>query len=310
MYKKIIFKIISNLIIFLLISLSVIALINMPIDLNFYMEDGKLHNTMDWLEYKENIIESIKIILTGEIWKFKIFGKSEDVGSLIKITLGRSMKVFLIALVLALLIGIPKGILDSRRNNKQSNFKLLQTLIPLSIPDVLTISVVQMIGFYLYKNKISVFGLEPIMHIGYAHWTNGIYPVIALSLVPAAYIARITSSSIEVVYDKDYILTARGKGCSETRIILNHTMRNILTDLIGAFPAITSIMFSSLFIIERIFYYPGIAFEMLALYGKPAKDGSTTIALLGLAMSLAIAYFIIYTLLEVLNKTLSPKLDN
>ena len=310
MYKKISFKIISNLIIFLLISLSVIALINMPIDLNFYMEDGKLHNTLDWPEYKENIVGSTKIMATGEIWGSKIFGKSEDVGGLIKLTLGRSMRIFSIALVLALVIGVPKGIFDSRRNNKQSNFKLLQTLIPLSIPDVLTISVVQMIGFYLYKNKISLFGLGPIMHIGYEHWTNGIYPVIALSLVPAAYIARITASSIEVVYEKDYILTARGKGCSEMRIILNHTMRNILTDLIGSFPAITSIMFSSLFIIERIFYYPGIAFEMLALYGKPARDGSTTIALLGLAMSLAITYFLFYTLLEIINGVLSPKLDN
>ena len=310
MYKKISFKIISNITIFLLISVSVIALINMPVDLDFYIEDGELHNTLDFPQYKENIVRSTKIMATGEVFKHKIFGKSEDVGGLIKISLGRSMKIFALALILALIIGVPKGIFDSRRNNKQSNFKLLQTLIPLSVPDVLTISLVQMLGFYLYKNKISFLGLGPIMHIGYEHWTNGIYPVIALSLVPAAYIARITASSIEVVYDKDYILTARGKGCSELRIILNHTMRNILTDLIGSFPAITSIMFSSLFIVERIFYYPGIAFEMLALYAKPAKDGSTTIALLGLAMSLAITYFILYTLLEIVNGVLSPRLDN
>lgn len=309
MYKKITVKVVSNIIIFLVISLIVILLTNIPIDLDFGHDDGKLVSNMDYVKYKEDVVKSSELLVSGEILNYKVYGKGKDVGELVSLSLSRSMRLFSISLLVSLLIGIPKGIFDSRRKNKQSNFKLLQTLLPLSVPDVLTISVVQLLGFYLYRRNVSIFGMEPIMHIGYAHWSQSIYPTIALSLVPSAYIARITASSIERVYDKEYILTARGKGCSETRIILNHTMRNVLTDLIGVFPIVTSIMFSSLFVVERIFYFPGVAFEMLSLYGKPSADGSTTIALLGLAMSIAIIYFVIYTLLEIINQVLSPSLE-
>lgn len=310
MYKKITIKVISNITIFLIISFIVILLTNIPISLDFDDEDGKLVSNMNYSEYKEDVVKSAEILVSGEILEYKVFGKGKNVGEIIKLTLSRSMRIFSIALLFSLLIGIPKGIFDSRRKNKQSNFKLLQTLIPLSVPDVLTISAVQLFGFYLYRKNVSILGIGPIMHMGYDHWSQSIYPIIALSLVPAAYIARVTASSIERVYDRDYILTARGKGCSEARIILNHTMRNVLTDLIGSFPAITAIMFSSLFIVERIFYFPGVAFEMLALYAKPSADGSTTIALLGLAMSIAIIYFVIYTLLEIINQVLGPRLEN
>lgn len=307
---KIALKILSSIILLILVLSIVIVLTNIPIDLNFYRINGKIESNFDYASFKENVIKSINLLISGEIFEQRVIGKSENVGVIMKTSLKRSMTLFIFALALAVAIGIPKGIFDSRRKNKNSNFKLLLTLIPLSVPDVLTISLVQLLGFYLYKRNISIFGLGTIMHIGYENWTQSIYPIIALSLVPAAYIARTTASSIEVVYDRDYILTARGKGCSESRIIRKHIMPNILTDLIGAFPAIASILFSSLFIVERLFYYPGVAFEMLAYYRNPKSDGSSTILFLGLAVGLALIYFLIYTSLDIATQVIIPKLKN
>lgn len=308
--RKIILRIVLNLAMLLFIGFVVVLLANMPLDLDFWKTEGKIMSNLNYPLFKEGVIKSIKLLISGEFLDYKVIGRSENVGQIMKTALGRSMRILFVSLILAVGIGIPKGIFDSRRKKKSSTFKLLQTLVPLSVPDVLTISIVQLLGYYLYSKKVTFFGIGPIMHIGYANWTQSIYPIIALSLVPAAYIARITASSIEVVYDRDYILTARGKGCSESRIIRKHIMPNILTDLIGAFPAIASIMFASLFIVERIFYFPGVAFEMLAIYTRPATDGSSTIAFLGLAVTLALIYFILYTILDIGKQVLIPRLKN
>lgn len=308
--RKISIKVIFNILVLVLIIFLIILIINIPTELDFHKINGKLVSNMNYEVYKDKIVDSVKGLVSGEYFKKMVYRKGMPVSLAIKVAFGRSMRVFFISFILAIIIGIPKGIFDSRRKKKQSSFKLLQTLIPLSVPDVLIISLVQLLGFYLYRNKFTIFGIGPIMHIGYEHWTNYIYPIVALSLVPLAYIARVTSTSIETVYDKDYILAARGKGCSERRIILNHSMRNVFTDLIASFPAIVSIMFSSLFIVERLFYFPGITFEMMDFYSMPAVDGSTTIALLSFAVVLAIIYFILYTALDIVRQILVPKLKN
>lgn len=309
-FRKIGTKIIFNIMALLLIIFVIILLTNIPTGLDFAKVDGKLISNMDYTFYKESVIDSVKGLSSGEYLGRMLYRKGMPVGDAMSIAFGRSMRVFFISLILATIIGIPKGIFDSRRKKRQSSFKLLQTLIPLSVPDVLTISLVQLLGLYLYKNKFTIFGIGPIMHIGYEHWTNYIYPIIALSLVPVSYIARVTATSIETVYDRDYILAARGKGCSESRIILNHSMRNVLTDLIASFPAVASIMFSSLFIVESLFYFPGVTFEMMDFYSRPAVDGSTTIALLSFAVVLAIIYFTLYTILDIARQVLVPKLKN
>jgi len=316
--RKIITKIALNILMLLSIISIIVLLTKIPLDLDFTYIDGELTSNMDFTLYKEEVFNSIRLLVTGDYLQMTIGGRWQTVGEIMSVSLRRSMTVFFLSLILAVVIGVLKGIFDSRRGKKPSTIKFLQTIIPLSVPDVLTISLVQMFAYYLYQKEVSLLGLGPIPHGGSGHWTQGIYPVIALSLVPAAYIARITATSIETAYNKDYIRAARGKGCSELRIILNHAMRTVWADLIASFPAITSLMFSSLFIVERIFYYPGIAYEMIELYGRPTElflkggrvaDGSSTgIAYLAFAVSLAVIYFILYTLLDIVKQVLVPKL--
>ncbi len=308
--NKVAIKITLNIAMLALVGFMAILLTNIPMNLDFTRVNGKLVSNMDFSLYQKNVIESVNMLVSGKYLGQVVYGRGQMVKEIMTIALRRSMTLFFISLILAILLGIPKGIFDSRRNKKHSNIKLLQTLIPLSVPDVLTISLIQLFGLYLYKNKFTVLGVGPILYMGFDHWSQSIYPIIALSLVPAAYIARITATSIESVYHRDYILAARGKGCSEMRIILNHTMRDVFADLIASFSTIASMMFSSLFIVERIFYYPGITFELLGLYGNPSADGSTTIAYLTLAVSLAIIYFALYTMLEITKQILIPKLKN
>lgn len=302
-FKKISLKVVVNILIFVTVILTVIFLTSIPKNLNFYYENGKMVSNTTLEMIKGNVVSYLKDLVKGKAFEMKVISKGLSVKELMKPAFRRSFILFLASLTLALLIGIPKGILDSRRNDKQGSFKLLQTLIPLSIPDVLTISAVQLAGAYLFRNGIRLLGIGPILHIGYENWTQAIYPTIALSLVPAAYIARLTATVVENAYRRDYVLTARGKGCSEIRIIIYHTIKNVIIEIIAALPAITSIIFSSLFIVERIFYYPGIAYQMMDFYLSPGINIDNSMrAFSTFAVVLAAAYYIFYILTNIVKQ--------
>lgn len=320
MIEKIAFKVLLNVIMLFSIIFIVVLLINIPLDLDFTYIDGKFTSNMNFTLYKQNISNSIRLLITGEYLNMTFDRRWETVGQIMTNSLKRSMAVFFSSLLLALCLGVLKGIFDSKKGKKTSTIKVLQTIVPLSVPDVLTIGLIQIVAYRLYVSKVTIFGIGPIPHGGTGNFLNAVYPVIALSLVPAAYIARITSTSIESTYEKDYVKAARGKGCSEIRIILNHAMKKVAADLIASFPAITSIMFSSLFIVEQIFYYRGITYEMIEIYGMPttlfleggraAEGVSTATAYLAFAVALAVIYFILYTLLDIAKEILIPKLKS
>lgn len=85
-----------------------------------------------------------------------------------------------------------------------------------------------------------------------------ILPIIALSLYPAAYITRLTRSSMLDALGQDYIRTARAKGVSESKVLFKHALRNSLAPVISyAGPMIAYIMTGS-FVVESIFSVPGI----------------------------------------------------
>jgi len=120
--------------------------------------------------------------------------------------------------------------------------------------------------YNLYNNGISLLGLGPLPAFGDEGFVNAIYPIISISILPAAYIARITATTIEENFEKPYILAARGKGCSRVQIIKNHMMKSIIYEVLSGFPTVMGIMFSSLIIVERLFYFRGMGFYMILFY--------------------------------------------
>jgi oligopeptide transport system permease protein len=85
-----------------------------------------------------------------------------------------------------------------------------------------------------------------------------VLPVITLSLYPMAYITRLSRSATLDSLGSDYIITARAKGASKSRILFGHVMKNSLAPTITyAGPMFASIITGSL-VIEQIYQVPGI----------------------------------------------------
>jgi len=299
-------KVLMNILILLVIVFLVIAVTGIPLDFDIVSYNGKHTPNMKMDGVIQNIRNNFKIFLSGEEFNIKVQG--ETIGQLLAKTATKSLFILFFGTLLAVVIGIPKGIIDSRKKERSGTIKLLQSLIPLSIPDILTIVLVQMGAIYLYNKGISLLGLGPLPAFGDEGFVNAIYPIISISILPAAYIARITATTIEENFEKPYILAARGKGCSRVQIIKNHMMKSIIYGVLSGFPTVMGIMFSSLIIVERLFYFRGMGFYMILFYTTdliPPYEGG--IAFTTFILFLAIFYYLIFMIFNVLKDIILPR---
>lgn len=163
------------------------------------------------------------------------------------------------SIALAFVLGIFKGISDSNRGNKNyASVKVLTSVIPISIPDVLIAAIMQSFAIWLNQRGIHIFKVA-----GSGTLAHSFLPIIALSILPAFYIARITALAVDDCYKKSYVLTALGKGCSSMRILWNHVMRNAIRSIVEGLPNITSIIISNTLIVEYMFSYPGLTTSLM-----------------------------------------------
>lgn len=298
-------KIIENMLLLIVILFLVIAVTGIPLDFDITSYNGQHTPNMEINIVLKSIKNNFKVFLSGEAFKVKIQG--ETTGELLVRTGLKSSIILVIGTLLAVIIGIPKGIMDSRKRDMKGTLKLLQSLIPLSVPDVLTITLVQLGAGYLFKHGISIFGLGPIPSYGDQSFIHAIFPIISISILPAAYISRITANVIEENFTKPYILAARGKGCSRFQIIKNHMMKSIGYGVLSGFPTIAGIMLSSLIIVEKLYYYQGMGFYLINFYTNsliPAYEAGVGFTIF--IVTLAFFYYLIFMIFNQIKDILLP----
>jgi ABC-type dipeptide/oligopeptide/nickel transport system permease component len=221
---------------------------------------------------------------------FKVTANGKDTVLLLKNGVKKSMKLLTGGLILAVMLGILKGIFDSRRGkSKDSSLKVLLTIIPISLPDVLIVALLQSFAIWLIHHGIKIFKVA-----GSGDWHYQVLPILALAILPASYIARVTAMSIENCYDKEYVKAAIGKGCSSRRILWNHVMRNAVGIIFESFSNITSMIIGNMLIVEYMFSYPGITQLLMNSYRGDINTMIVVIIVIG------IIYFVMDTLFQVM----------
>jgi ABC-type dipeptide/oligopeptide/nickel transport system permease component len=154
----------------------------------------------------------------------------------------------------------------------------------------------QAFAIWLIQHGIRIFKVA-----GAGTWQHEILPIVALSVLPACYIARVTAMSIEGCYDKEYVKAALGKGCSNRRILWNHVMRNAVGIIFESLSNITAMIISNMMIVEYMFSYPGITTMLMNSYRN--NDNNTTIATI---IVIGIIYFILDAMFQFM-KTIAFK---
>ena len=166
-----------------------------------------------------------------------------------------SVRLGLTAAAIATVTGILLGSLAALHRNKLTD-KLIMVVVTafVSMPSFI-------IGTLLLLVFSAQLGILP------ANGTAAgglILPIITLSVYPAAYITRLTRSSMLEVLGQDYIRTARAKGVGGQRLIFGHALKNALIPVITYLgPMLAHIVTGSL-VVEQIFAVPGIGREFVS----------------------------------------------
>ena len=154
------------------------------------------------------------------------------------------------ALVLALMVAVPAGILSARRRGSALDaVARLVALVGAAAP-----------SYALAYGLIILFAvkLSWLPALGYGSPAQIVLPAIALSLAPMAQLMRLIRASMLEIQGQDYIRTARAKGLSERTVAVRHALRNALLPAIGAMGVNLGYLLSGAVIVETIFSWPGL----------------------------------------------------
>ncbi len=160
-----------------------------------------------------------------------------------------SATIGVLALAIALGIGIPVGVLAASRHNTMVDYvSLFVTTISYTLPDFV-------IGIFLLIIFAVQFGWFPVL---FTDWRSYILPALALGTGSAAYIARLTRSSVLEASRMEHVTTARAKGLRSRSVMARHIVRNGMIPVITIIgPALAGLITGTI-IIESVFAVPGM----------------------------------------------------
>jgi ABC-type dipeptide/oligopeptide/nickel transport system permease component len=203
-----------------------------------------------------------------------------------------SAQLGVLALLLALCIGVPLGIVSALKQNTMWDYMAMALAIfGISVPSIV-----------LGPLLILIFALT-LRWFPVAGWgTPGqmLLPALALGLNQSAVIARLTRASMLQVVREDYIRTARAKGLTERAVMVQHALKNAFIPVATILGPMFAFLVTGTFIVEQIFAIPGMGkYFVTSITNRDYPVVMGTILLYALVLVLAnLAVDITYAFLD------------
>ncbi len=227
------------------------------------------------------------------------------------------------ALLVALLLGIPAGILSAvRQHHWLDKLTLSASLIGVSMP-------VYWLGLLLkYLFSVNLGWLPPSgrLGLGVGNSVTGFYvfdamiqfdgamlqsalahlllPAVTLSSIPLAVVARITRSAMLGTLTQDFMRTARAKGVAESEVILTHGLKNALLPVVTVVGLQFGTLLGGAILTETIFAWPGIGSWLYE--GILARDYPVV---LGGVLFVALTYTLVNLFVDLSYVVLDPRIQ-
>jgi len=166
--------------------------------------------------------------------------------------IGYSMRLGLLALSMAAIIGLPVGVFAALKQNSWVDYiSLFIATAGISLPSFV-------MAIFLIIIFASMLHLVTVIPKNWDEVRAWVLPAAVLGFGTMAYTARLTRTSMLEVLRQDYVRTARAKGLHERVVVYRHMMRNALIPVVTILgPALAALVTGS-FIIEMMFSFPGM----------------------------------------------------
>ncbi len=246
-------------------------------------------------DLSEQYFTYLKDIVTKFDFGPSLKQRGRQVSDIIADGLSTSAKLGVIAAFIALIFGVVLGSIAALRRNK-----IIDKIIM-----VITTAFVSMPSFIMGTLLLIFFAVK--FHIFPANGATAkglILPIITLSLYPAAYITRLTRSSMLDVLGQDYIRTAKAKGVSGVNIIFKHALKNSLIPVVTYFGPMLAYIVTGSLVVEQIFAVPGIG---RAFVNSITNRDYTLI--MGTTIVLATLIVIMNLVSDIVYKVIDPRIN-
>ncbi|MBL7724930.1 MAG: ABC transporter permease [Chitinophagaceae bacterium] len=238
----------------------------------------------------------------------KSYQSKREVGSILIQALPGTLMLAVAAMFIAILIGIPLGVVAAvKQNTWLDTSAIFSSIVGISAPSFfMGIIMVYLFGFVLSDwTGLHIAGSWfAIDDEGQRRLTmqNLILPAVTLGIRPLAIITQLTRSAMLDVLDQDYIRTAYAKGLSKRTVIWKHGLRNALNPVITAITGWFAELLAGAFFVEYIFGWQGIGkvtVDALEKLDYPVVMGSVLIS--------ATFFIIINILADILYGVVDPR---
>ena len=260
-------------------------------------EEMGLHDPMP-VQY----INYMKRILTGDLGTSYRYNR--PVADLIFEKLPNTLQIALASLIIALLIGVPVGIISAVKQYSLFDYiSMIAALIGVSMP-----------SFWLGLMLVLIFSVNlgwfPTMGMGVI--SNGIGDVISHLFLPSlclsfgsmANFARIGRSSMLEVIDQDYMKAVRAKGIRENVVIIKHGLKNALPPIVTVLGMRIAALMTGAIMIETIFSWPGIGRLIV-----DAINNNDFEMIQGTVLFMAILYVTVNLVVDIIYLYINPKVS-
>ena len=207
-------------------------------------------------------------LLKGDMG-YSLHNANQKVNTIISNTFPKSADLGLRSLLIAILVGLPLGVLAAlQRGRAVSHISIVVAIIGISVPNFVMGYMLQ----YFFSYKLKWFPVALWRGFPYT-----VLPSIALSFATMAILSRLMRTSMLNITNEDYIKTARAKGLSTLAIVWKHQIRNAILPIVTILGPITAAVLTGTFVIENIFAIPGMG--RFYVIGINNRDYSITLGL-------------------------------
>jgi oligopeptide transport system permease protein len=272
---------------------------------NFYSTDKKLPAAIEknirtkygldqpWYVQYGRMMSNIVRLDFGNSLRYE----SETVNDILKRTLPVSAALGVCAYLLALVVGVFFGTLAALKpNSKLDYISMAISMLGISLPNFVLGPILVLVF------SLSLYWLPPARWGGFPSW-NLLLPVLTLSAIYMAYIARLTRAGMLEVLRSDYIRTARAKGLTEAQVVWRHAMRGGLLPVVSFTGPALAILISGTVVVERIYAMPG-----LGNYFINANLNRDEPLIIGIVAFVSIAVLIFNLLVDIAYAFIDPRI--
>jgi peptide/nickel transport system permease protein len=207
------------------------------------------------------------------------------------------------SIIIAIVLAVPMGVLAACKAGTWVDYLvMIFAVLGFSIP-VFVIGYILIYGFSVHANFFPVQGFVSIRE-GFKPFLRSItLPSVALGLIYAALIARITRASLLEVLAEDYIRTAHAKGLSSRVVVIRHALKNASVPIVTIIGVGIALLIGGVVVTESVFNIPGLG--RLVVDSVLARDYPV---IQGIIMMFSGVYLVINLLVDISYTFLDPRI--